>query len=85
MGLSASNKEKQEAVVRVIKEAGRKWPSSIVARSEVPKFTGGSIKNRTMANKDSLGVGPKGAFKVGRNVVYPVDNFCDWLIQQIAV
>ena len=30
-----------------------RWPSSIVARTEIKKFTGGAISPKTLANKDS--------------------------------
>lgn len=72
-----------EAAVKVVREAGKKWPSTIVARTQVPQFTGGAYSDRTMANRDSDGDGPSGAFKIGRNVVYPVDSLCDWLISRI--
>ena len=75
----------QEAAVETIKKAGDRWPSSFVPRSQVPKFTGGLIAVGTIANKDSEGTGPNGAFRVGRQVCYPVDSLCDWLIGRLEV
>ena len=66
----------------VIKQAGKDWPSTLVARQKIEKFTGGVFTRRTMANADYLGHGPDGAFRVGRSVVYPVDSLCVWLIER---
>jgi hypothetical protein len=56
-----------------------KWKSSIVARSDSDKFTGGSLAPGYMANLDSKGLGPPGRFRVGRKVCYRVDLFIKWL------
>ncbi len=40
---------------------------------------------RTLANKDSLGVGPKGRFSNGRKVWYLRDPYFEWLSQNIKV
>lgn len=55
-----------------------KWPSMIVARSQVEKFSGGLLNPRTMANLDSVGEGPPRG-KCGRKVFYPVDTLITWL------
>ncbi len=55
------------------------WPSTLVARSEVKKFTGGAISGKTLANFDSLGLGIPDRFKIGRQVVYPVQSLIRWL------
>ncbi len=62
----------------------RKWSSEIVARREVAAFTGGMISPGTLANFDSKKEGPEGAFRIGRNVGYPVDSFIKWLESRIA-
>jgi len=56
-----------------------KWPSSVVARAEVKKFTGGGISPKTIANADSKGNGPEGRFLIGRRTCYPVTKLVDWL------
>jgi len=56
-----------------------RWPSEVVARREVGRFTGGGISPKTMANLDSLGEGPRDRYIMGRNVVYPVKSFVVWL------
>lgn len=58
---------------------GTKWPSSIVARAEIGKFSGGLISPGTLANLDSTGDGPEGGFYVGRKKAYPVDAIIPWL------
>lgn len=57
----------------------RKWPSAYVSRSEVPRFSGGIISDRYIANLDCQGMGPPGRIKVGRRVAYPVDSLVRWL------
>lgn len=73
---------KNDLLVCVIKEAGQKWPSTFVARQDIKKFTGGVFTRQTMANLDVRQEGPKGAFRIGRSVVYPVNSLCDWLIER---
>jgi len=53
-----------------------------IARSKVSEYFGGAISSKTLANLDSLGQGPEGAFKVGRNVVYPTESLLEWLQQR---
>jgi len=56
-----------------------KWPSSLVARQEISKFSGGILTPHTIANHDSLGTGPAGRVTIGRKVAYPVDSLIAWL------
>lgn len=56
-----------------------KWPSAWVSREKVPDFTGGALSSGRIANLDSTGHGPPGRMKVGRKIVYPVDEFVAWL------
>jgi hypothetical protein len=48
------------------------WPSPFVARQQIENFSGGILNSKSLANLDSLGHGPRGRFKVGRKVAYPV-------------
>lgn len=73
----------KEAAVQIIRQAGERWPSTFVPRTQVPKFTGGLIAVGTLANRDSEGTGPEGSFRVGRQICYPVDALCDWLIERL--
>ena len=56
-----------------------RWPSPIVARAEVKKFSGGAITGRYLANLDSAGSGPPGAFRLGGKVVYETAGLAEWL------
>ena len=56
-----------------------RWPSQIVARTEIGRFTGGLISEKYLANLDSAGLGVAGRFRVGRKVVYPVAEVIRWL------
>jgi hypothetical protein len=61
-----------------------KWPSEIVARSQVQAFTGGLLKGTTVANLDSKDEGPPEVVRIGRAVGYPVDSFIAWLECRVA-
>jgi hypothetical protein len=64
---------------KIFQEMADRWPSSIVARTEIGKFTGGMIREKYLANLDSLGKGPAGRIRCGRKVAYPVNEFVKWL------
>jgi hypothetical protein len=64
---------------QAIKALVDRWPSSLVARAEAGKFSGGAIRGRYLANLDSAGQGPSGAFRIGGKVVYPATNLAEWL------
>lgn len=71
--------------VATIKAMADKWPSTMVSRTEVKRFSGGCIAPGTLANLDSQRVGIPGAFKIGRQVCYPVNALVEWLISKIEV
>ncbi len=56
----------------------QKWPSAIVARSEVGKFSGGLLNPRTLANYDSAGIGPR-RVKFGKKVAYFAEDLVAWM------
>jgi len=60
-----------------------KWPSGIVARGEIGRFTGGLISPGAMANYDSRGEGPS-RIRIGARVAYPVDGLIKWLETRLA-
>lgn len=64
---------------QAIKGLVDRWPSSLVARAEVRKFSGGVISGRYLANLDSAGTGPPGAVRIGSKVAYPADRLAEWL------
>ena len=55
------------------------WSSTLVARSEVGRFSGGVISPHYIANMDCRGLGAKERLRIGKKVVYPVDSLIDWL------
>jgi len=66
---------------KTFEEMADKWPSSVVARAELAKFTGGILHPRSQANLDSLGQGCE-MVKIGRIVAYPVKSLVEWLIER---
>lgn len=62
-----------------------KWPSPIVARSEVSRFSGGLLHPRTLANLDARGEGPKTRIKQGRKVAYPVDALIEFMRERCII
>ena len=71
--------------VNVLDELAEKWPSSVVARSEIGKFTGGLLHGRSMANRecraDATSI-PR--FRMGKKVFYRVDDVIDFLKAEIS-
>ena len=57
----------------------KKWPSSIVARQHVAKFSGGVLNAKTMANRDAAGTGPRERLRIGRKIAYPVEALVTWM------
>jgi len=64
---------------QVLSEMLKKWESSVVCRGEIRRFSGGMVSPKTLANLDSQGEGPKGAFRYGSKVAYPVSEVVSWL------
>ena len=62
-----------------------RWPSSVVARNQVDKLTGGLITPNYLANLDSQGLGPTGRFKCGGKIAYPVESLIEWLNERTEV
>jgi hypothetical protein len=61
-----------------------KWPSAIVARTEVGRFSGGILSPGYLANLDSIGEGPP-RIRVGRKVGYPVSGLVEWMRRRTTV
>jgi len=62
-----------------LKALADNWPSPYVAREEIERFSGGIITTKYIANLDSMGTGPKGRFRCGRKVVYPVASLVEFM------
>jgi hypothetical protein len=69
----------QSSVSNLLQQMAANWPSPIVARTEIEKFTGGLISEKYQANLDSAGKGPEGRIRIGRKVAYPVNEYLTWL------
>lgn len=65
-------------------QLSEKWPSPLVARSEVKRFSGGLLNGRTLANLDCQGRGPRGKVVVGRRVAYTVESLVEFLRERAA-
>jgi hypothetical protein len=63
----------------IFEEMVSKWPSAIVARTEISAFSGGMVKEKYAANLDSAGLGCPGRFRIGRKICYPATNLAKWL------
>ena len=63
----------------------RNWPSPLLARDQVERFTGGTVTQKYIANLDSRGLGPSGRVRIGRKVVYPVVEFISWLERRAEI
>ena len=62
-----------------LKALAERWPSAIVSRQEVRKFSGGIISEKSLANLDSQGLGPAGRLRIEREIAYPVHSLIIWL------
>lgn len=62
-----------------LSDLGARWPSAMVFRREVRKFTGGAYSGRYLANLDSRGEGPRNRVRIGRRIGYRVGDLVEWL------
>jgi hypothetical protein len=69
----------------IFQEMLAKWPSAVVARTEIAVFSGGMVKEKYAANLDSAGLGCPGRFRVGRKICYPAKNLAEWLESRSSV
>jgi len=60
-----------------LREALENLPD-IIARAEVGRLLGNVISPKTLANLDSLGIGPRGRHKLGNKVFYLKASFINW-------
>lgn len=56
---------------------------SIFPRSSIGELTEGIIHPKTLANLDSLGLGPSKRWRVGRRVFYERDSFMEWFARRV--
>lgn len=66
-----------------IKQHVEAWGAPLVARREFARFSGGIYAPGTLANADSLGRGPEGRVRIGKNTAYPTDKAAAWLYSRV--
>jgi hypothetical protein len=60
------------------------WPGEVVTRAQVPQFSDGAYKPRSMAVYDSRGEGPAHRVRIGTKVAYPKAVLADWLDSRLT-
>ena len=53
----------------------------VICRRAVRYFLGGSVSKNVLANSDSRGTGPRGAYRMGRDIMYPTRQLLQWLAE----
>jgi hypothetical protein len=59
-----------------------KWPSHLVARSQVSKFTGFALSGKSLANLESRGESGPEKIVIGRKVAYRAEELALWLLSR---
>ena len=78
-GKNTEKSERRNVMTKdVFDEMASKWPSAVVARTEIAKFSGGLISAKYLANLDSLRQGPE-RIQCGRKIAYPVTTLVAWM------
>jgi len=62
----------------IFDEMVEEYPSRVITRAEVSRFTGGLMRGSYLANLDSRNEGPPRQ-RVGQKWIYPTRPFADWL------
>jgi len=71
--------EKTTNIDDILQKMADAWPSAIVARTEVSRFSGGAVSPKFLANQDCLRMGPRGAIRINGKICYPKDALLEWL------
>ena len=78
-------KKEYRTDVSVLDSLTDKWPSTVVSRAELHKFSGGILNGRTMANRecreDSDSI-PR--FRAGKKVFYQVQDVVEFLKRETS-
>lgn len=62
-----------------------KWPSTVVSRQELYRFSGGILNGRTQANRESKRDGRAlKPFRIGKKIFYRVQDVIDFLKSEIS-
>lgn len=57
----------------------------IIARQEVPKYFGGIISAKTLANLDSMGKGPRHKLRIGGKSAYTREDLISFFVERTHV
>ncbi|MDD3801456.1 MAG: hypothetical protein PHV45_04580 [Desulfuromonas thiophila] len=63
----------------VLEQIARRWPSPVVAASQVRTLTGGVISGKTLANLKSKGESVPDSLLIGGRRAYVVASLIEWL------
>lgn len=80
-----NREQKLQAAEEVVRRIKDQVSGPFIPRRSIPDVTNRLYSVGHMANCDSSGTGPEGSFKLGRQMVYPVNSFCDWLVSRLEV
>ena len=82
MKFSSENQPETKPTTINLSSLKKNWPSDIVARDAIAKFSGKVLHPRSMSNLDSRGEGPP-RFYFKRRVFYPIDPLIKWMEQHV--
>ena len=68
-------------IEQITKSMKDNWKSGIVPQKKVSEFTGGLLASQTIVNLCSQGKGPSEKIYIRGKACYPVDSFCEWLLE----
>jgi hypothetical protein len=83
--VNAKTDERRQAIKDALWESAANWPSDFFNREGAVVFSGDIFSVGHLANLDSRGEGPEGAFYLGRKRVYLKKPFVEWLIRRMGV
>ena len=78
-GTPGDNHTEEKTMNDIFSELVTKWPSAMVARPEVSRFSGGIISGKTLANLAARGEEVPPVVHVGRKAAYRASDLADWL------
>jgi hypothetical protein len=64
------------------------WAANLppnISRRAARYFLGGAVSPNVLCNNDSAGTGPLGAFRLGRDIMYPARELLVWLVEKRGI
>lgn len=77
-GMQDNKRKEYTKMIDVFQQMVDRWPSGIVSRTEIGRFSGGVLTPKYMANLDAQGRGPARVV-CGRKVAYPLRELVEWM------